>query len=408
MKILILHRAPLWGSGSGTYVRKLAQELSKTDEIGIVCPDNKNLAKIKIFSVQTPFPGVFHNHPDYSGAKKYAEMTSYEFTQYLIPYLLIAARAVNDFRPDIIHVQHVSFLVWVADYIKAMYNIPFVVTVHGPDLNTAIVDRRFRKLTKQSLRRVSKIFPNSFDTKNRFYDIFGIAFKHKTKTVFPGVDLSLFAKTTSPREIDRKYGLKGKRLVIYVGRLDKEKGVEYLIKAAKNIPAEIYILGGGDYQADLEKITDEMKLKNVHFIGYFENPNELRKFYQRADVVVVPSIVKEAFGLVILEAMAAKTPVVASNIGGIPNIIKNRKTGFLVKPRSAGEIALRVNEILKNNKLRQAMRERCAKLISERFTWEKAAGAIKNSYAQALKHIIKKEKFKKSSVKVDLFEGTIR
>lgn len=393
MRILILHRAPLWGSGSGTYVRKLAEELAKTDQVGVVCPDNKLLSKVRIFPVKTPFPGVFQNHPDYPKAKKYSEMTNYEFTQYLDAFLMASVKAANDFKPDIIHVQHVSFLVWVADYIKATYNIPFVVTVHGPDLNSAISDRRLRLLTKHSLIRASRIFPNSLDTKNRFYSIFGQVFKRKTRTVFPGVDVGLYSKLENVKIIETKYNLKNKRLVIYVGRLDREKGVDYLIKAAKNIPAEIYILGGGDYQKNLENLVKDLKLNNVHFLGYLgkEYVKEMRKFYQRADVIVVPSIVKEALGLVILEAMAARTPVVASNIGGIPNIVKDGKTGFLVKPRSSLEIAEKVNKILNDEKLRQSMRERCYRMIEEKFTWEKATKTIRDSYERIIKHVIHKE-----------------
>ena len=393
MKILFLHRAPLWGSGSGTYVRKISEELAKEDKVAIVCPDNRLLPKVKIFYVRTPFPGVFHNHPDYPKAKKYAEMTGAEITKYLIPYLETAVRAVDEFKPDIIHVQHASFLVCVADYIKALFNIPFVVTIHGPDLNTALEDKRIRNLTKHSLVRASKIFPNSFDTKNRFYSIFGKVFRRKTKTIFPGVDINIYSKPTNVKSLEKKYNLSGKRLVIYVGRLDKEKGIEYLVKAAKNIPAEIFILGGGDYKKELEKMIKELKLKNVHFSGYFgrEYVKELREFYQRADVVVVPSTVKEAFGLVILEAMAARTPVVASNIGGIPNIVKDGRTGFLVRPRSANEIAEKVNKILGNEKLRQAMRERCFKLIEEKFTWEKATNNLKDSYSSVVRHVVKKE-----------------
>ena len=394
MKILILHRAPLWGSGSGTYVRKLAEELTRGgDKVGIVCPDDHKLPKIDTFEVKTPFPGVFQNHPDYPKAKKYSYMTSSEFSLYLFSYLQETIQAIDKFKPDIIHVQHASFLVWIADYVKSVYDIPFVVSIHGPDLNSAIIDKRLRNLTKRSLVRASKIFPNSLDTKNRFYAIFGEVFKRKTKTIFPGVDLELYQSIKDTKLIDKKYKLDNKKLVIYVGRLDKEKGIDYLIKAAKDIQGEVYILGGGDYKAELEKLAAELKATNVHFLGYFskEYIKELRQFYKRANVVVVPSTVKEALGLVILEAMAAKTPVVASDIGGIPNIIKDGKTGYLVRPRSSKEIAEKVNLILQNDKLRCAMSERCFKLIEDKFTWEKAAGSMRASYEQALKHIIRKE-----------------
>lgn len=393
MKILIIHRAPFWGSGSGTYVRKLAEELSKTDRVAIVAPDDHKLPKIEIFVVKTPTPGVFQNHPDYPKAKKYSEMTNEEFSAHLLPYLETTIKAVNKFKPDIIHVQHVSFLVWMADYIKSVYNIPFVVSIHGPDLNTAIIDKRIRNLTKRSLVRASKIFPNSFDTKNRFYAIFGETFKRKTKTIFPGVDLKLYPTNLDTKQIEKKYSLSNKKLVIFVGRLDKEKGIDYLVRAAKDINGEVYILGGGDYDKELKKITKDLKLKNVKFLGYFgkEYLKELRQFYRKANVVVVPSTVKEALGLVILEAMAAQTPVVASNIGGIPNIVKDGKTGFLVRPRNPKDIAEKVNKILNNEKLEKAIGERCRRLIEEKFTWQKAAVTINNSYEQTLRHKIKKD-----------------
>jgi len=392
MKILILHRAPLWGSGSGTYVRKLAEEFAKRDEVAIVCPEKREFDKLKIYFVKTPFPGVFQNHPEFPKAKKYSEMTNVELTRYILPYLQASLKAVEEFQPEVIHVQHASFLVWVADYIKSIFNIPFVVSVHGPDLNTALIDKRLKVLTKESLTRVSKIFPNSFDTKNRFLTIFGKTFRRRVRTIFPGVDLNLYPKDKKIRMINKKYHLDKSKLVLYVGRLDKEKGVEYLVKAAKKIPAEIYILGGGDFKKELEKLTKDLQLQNVHFMGYFdkEDIEELREFYRKADVIVVPSTVKEALGLVILEAMACSTPVVASNIGGIPNIVKEGKTGFLVRPRSPEDIAEKVNKILSNEKLKLAIGERCRKLIEEKYTWEKAAAAIHDSLERSLKHIIKK------------------
>ena len=393
MKILILHRAPLWGSGSGTYVRKLAEEFSKEDQVAVVCPEDRKFKNIKIYEVKTPFPGVFQNHPEYPKAKKYSEMTGSELTDYLLPYFRLAVKAVEEFKPQILFVQHASFLVCIADYIKSIYNIPYTVAVHGPDLNTALIDKRIRNLSKHSIERVSKVFPNSFDTKHRFINIFGEVYRNKTRTIFPGVDLALYPKNRRISIIDKKYHLKNKKLVIYAGRIDKEKGIEYLIRAAKDIKGEVYILGGGDHLKELEALVKKLKLENVHFVGYFgqERLVELREFYTRASVVVVPSTVREAIGLVILEAMASETPVVASNIGGIPNIIKEGKTGYLVKPRSPKEIAERVNKILENDKLTQAMGDRCRKLIEEKYTWAKAAGAIRDSFDRIVKHVHKKD-----------------
>ena len=95
------------------------------------------------------------------------------------------------------------------------------------------------------------------------------------------------------------------------------------------------------------------------------------ELYYRADVCVVPSIWDEPLGLVVLEAMATKTPVVVTRKGGIPLMVKDGANGLFVRPRNAKEIAEKVNILLANDGLRKKMGEKARQTVIEKFTWDK-------------------------------------
>ena len=123
------------------------------------------------------------------------------------------------------------------------------------------------------------------------------------------------------------------------------------MKAAKDIRGHIYIIGDGPEMKNLEDLSYKLNLRNVHFLGYMgdDKKEEFKEFYYRADVLVTPSVWDEPLGLVILEAMSCKTPVVATRKGGIPLAVKNGVNGFLVRPRSSQQIAEAVNKLLAND-----------------------------------------------------------
>src|SRR4030043_2404115 len=119
-KVLFLQCFPLWGSGSGTYVRELALEISKSKDIktAIVCPESKEkLAGLKIYPLEMPFPVAFTGHPDWPVCKLYKDLSPKEITQVFNFFLTNVRRAVEDFRPNLIHAQHISLLSWTANFI---------------------------------------------------------------------------------------------------------------------------------------------------------------------------------------------------------------------------------------------------------------------------------------------------
>jgi len=373
MRILYLQTFPLWGSGSGTYARYLAREVGRHFKVGMVVPDDRPVPYITSFPLKMPFRVAFTGHPEWPNCKLYTQLTSLEIIKLYEDFLNSVTDAVERFSPNIIHVHHAFPLSWVARVIKNTYQIPYIISVHGSELPTVQKDKRYIALTGDALRRARRIVPNSFWTKDWLFKIFGEEFRSQVRVIPGGVDLKKFNPDLNTADIDKKYGLTNKQIILFAGKLTAYKGVKYLIKAARKIPAEVVILGEGPERADLEKRVADYRLKNVHFVGHLGTSNDLNKFYKRASVFVAPSVWDEPLGLVILEAMASKTPVVVTRKGGIPLAVKDGVNGYFVRPRNATEIAEKVNLLLANEEKRAKMAENARKIVENKFSWEAIA-----------------------------------
>ena len=213
--------------------------------------------------------------------------------------------------------------------------------------------------------------------------MFGPQFERKLRTIPGGVYLSEYKR--DPKQIaaiDEKYDLKGKKVVLFTGRLTPQKGVDYLIRAARTIRGEVLILGDGPERSRLEKLIRDLKLTNCRILGYMKPGEQVgfKAFYSRADVYVAPSSWKEPLGLVILEAMAARTPVVSTRAGGITSLIKDGYNGYLVHVRNSEEIADRVNRLLGDDELAKKMADRSYDLVVKKYTWDKIAEQFETIY----------------------------
>lgn len=386
LRILFLHTFPLWGCGSGTFVRSLAEELAKnkTNRVAVMCPDDRQLPGVKLYSAKLPFFVAFTGHPEYPDCALYHKLTPMEIFKIYENFLKSSIKAVEDFKPNIIHVQHSSVLSWAANFIKAVYRINYIVTEHGTSVYAACLDKRYVNLTVDALRRAKRITSISGDTRDWMLNVFGKEFSEKTRTIPGGVDIAKLPSDYKIKIIEEKYQLKGKKVVLFTGKLTKLKGVKYLIKAAPKIKGDIYIIGDGPEKEDLVRRVKEMKLENVHLLGYMGNgkAEELKEFYYRADVFVAPSVWDEPLGLVILEAMACKTPVVVTRKGGIPLAVQDGVNGIFVRPHNSNQIAEAVNKLLENDELRRKMGENARRIVKSKFTWDKVAHKFERIYSK--------------------------
>lgn len=382
---MFLHMFPLWGNGSGSWLRKLSHQLVKNGHIvAIVAPEKRELSGIKLYTIKPPQMGVFVGNPELKDAKKYEDMSGVELGEIYTTYVNFTLKAVREFQPEILHVFHTAFLPAVARVVKILYGIRFIITTHGSDLHYLSRDRRLIGLINDANFVARFITANSAFTKRWYLDMFGHEHAYKTKTILGGVELKDFSHdyTKEIVKINKKYDIAGQKIVLFTGRLTKHKGVDYLIRAAKNINGIVLILGDGPEREKLAKLIKDLNITNVKILGWIKSDDQVtfHAFYARADVFVAPSTWKEPFGLVILEAMASKKPVVATHSGGITSIIKDGVNGFLVKTRDSKAIAEKVNMLLDDEVLRDKIAKKAYETVKEKFTWEKITEQFETIY----------------------------
>lgn len=383
---MFLYMFPLWGNGSASFLRALSWELVKRDHnIAIVAPDKRVLSGVKHYVVNPPQMGVFVGHPELPKAKRFDEMNGKELGEIYASYLKSTISAVADFNPEIIHVFHTAFLPGIARIIKILFGIKYIITTHGSDLSYLAKDRRFLGLINDANKVSRFITANSDFTRKWYLEMFGSDLRHKSSVIMGGVNLEDYRKDPAEIEIiNNRYKLKDKKVVLFTGRLTKNKGVDFLVKAAPLIKGTIVIVGDGPERKNLEEEIKENKINNIVMVGYINTGDQrlFHAFYERADVFVSPSVWDEPLGLTILEAMAAGAPVVATRRGGILSSIQDRVNGFLVKPRNSKEIAEVVNVLLLDDRLRKKISSAAYKTVVERFTWERIANQFENIYKQ--------------------------
>jgi glycosyltransferase involved in cell wall biosynthesis len=148
----------------------------------------------------------------------------------------------------------------------------------------------------------------------------------------------------------------------FIGRIVPEKGVATLLSAAQKTGLPVHFAGDYSTMPNIEKVT----MKNVRFLGHISR-NHITDFFRNARFSVVPSICYETFGLVVIEAMYHGLPVIASRIGGIPEIIEDGVTGFLVEPGNADELSGRMKLLWDNPNLCKRMGQAGRKMVIREY-----------------------------------------
>ncbi len=217
-------------------------------------------------------------------------------------------------------------------------------------------------------------------TKNELCNLFNVPYD-KINVIYNGINPNEFDIPMSEEEINKfrmSIGVHpNENMVLFVGRLVHQKGVEYLIKAMPKILSEhpnskLVIAGAGGMIGYLEDIAFQTGCRDkILFLG-FVGGDTLKKLYKSSDVTVIPSIY-EPFGIVALESMAAGTPVVASDVGGLGEIIKHEYNGVKVYPKNPDSIAWGVNRVLSDEGFRNWIIQNGKKEVYEKYSWDSIA-----------------------------------
>ena len=183
-------------------------------------------------------------------------------------------------------------------------------------------------------------------------------------------------------------------IVLYVGRLFVEKGVEYAIRAAGEIPtAQLWVVGDGWDRQRLERLAIKLGLEGrVKFFGWVES-DKLAELYSQATLTVLPSIWPEPFGMSGIESLSWGKPVVAFKVGGIPEWLVDNKVGFLVERANQKELAGAIKTLLDNLSLQDRFGELGRRLVEEKFNKETHLKKLLGIYEESINN------FKSSSAK---------
>lgn len=303
----------------------------------------------------------------------------------LIPFWIKNFFCLKKINPDIVHVQNIGHGI-PALLSKKLLGKPYVVFGRG----TEVYFKRgyLFVILQQVLKNADEVVALTNRMKQEMKKIY-----NREISIIPnGIDiesLKEFQKKTIHKTNTKK--------IIFVGSLYQVKGVSYLIHAMKRITEnnkniELLIVGDGYDREYLKNLVMQLNLeKSVIFIGEIPH-DEVAKYLSNADVFVLPSL-SEGFPNILLEAMAVGIPIVATKVGGLPEIITDNKNGFLVEPKNSDQLADKILHLLRSPKLQKQISYNNLRKASA-YSWEKVIISIENIYRKCIENNMKKIKKK--------------
>jgi glycogen(starch) synthase len=385
MKICLLswEFPPRIVGGIARHVSGLAKALATAgNEVGVVTLD---------------FPGA----PDYEeveGFKVYRSKTEVGHPNFLLWAFLFnhfmekrLATAHKDFDFDLIHIH--DWLVAPAGIgFSHLLNKPLVCTMHstehgrsslhGPD--SFMIDG----MEWWACYEAAELIVTSNSMKGEICGHFHVP-GDKVQVIPNAIDVEKYNANVDRGAVRRRFGVADhEQLVLYVGRLVPQKGIEYLIRAIPRISwrfpdVKVVVVGEGWMRGHLESLADQSGHRwRIIFTGFISD-DDLVALTKSADVMVVPSVY-EPFGIVALEGMAAEIPVVASQVGGLAEVVEHDKTGVWVYPRSPDSIAWGIERVLSDRGYRDWLVKNAHEAIMTKFSWDAVAQRTLDVY----KHVI--------------------
>jgi glycosyltransferase involved in cell wall biosynthesis len=261
---------------------------------------------------------------------------------------------------------------------------PLFVTYHADIIREGIIYMPFKlvyaPLEWLVLKRARKIFVTSPNYASSSLSLKG--FLSKTVVAPSFVEFGRYSRRTTKTDVRKTLSLGGK-MVLFVGRLVAYKGVEYLLDAAAEVPdASFVIVGDGVLSDGLRQKAKELNLNNVVFAGHVSD-DDLPDYYLACDVFVLPSVTRqEAFGLVLVEAMAFGKPVISTNFSGMPYVVGD--AGLLVEPRNPKALAEAVRKIISDPELAVKLGANGKKRVEELFEKDVVCKGIRETYLSSL------------------------
>ncbi len=379
---------------AGVFIYHLARHLAKIGmEIDIIAPHDDGYPyreqwdNITIHRFQYAYPPQSQNLCYRSGMlsnmTKDRVLTRMQIPMFFMSQAIELAKRIHRKKPDIIHAHWSLPQGLIGVSAQKIFGIPCVVSVHGSDvfgLNHPIA----RHINAFVLKHAAGCTANSTATRNRANIL---SQRHDIAVIPMGIDTRLFCKSPDTETIRQEYGIVGKKIMLSVGRLIEIKGLNYLVNAMNHVlrkeqDAVLILIGSGPEKNRLICLAQQLGIEgHIRFIDAMPQ-EKLVKFYSLADVFVMPSVVSEGLGLVLLEASSCGATLIGTDIGGIRDIIRHEHTGLLVPPKDSETLASAILRVLQNKSFGEKLASNAKNMVKEQFSWK----AIAEKFAAMYRH----------------------
>jgi len=293
----------------------------------------------------------------------------------------------SKFKLDVIHSHFLGFSTLVSGMTSRILNVPFVVTLHGAEILSGGIIKRFYLSFPDRIMCVSKYTSHLAEN---------IAGKGRISIINNGVDPERLKATKKGEIFKRQIGLGNHYILLSVADLVKRKGIDTVIRALPsikgNFPGATYIIiGRGPEKENLASLAKQLKVdRNVRFISYVSD-EELSNYYNACDIFVLMSRTLqkenavEGFGIVFIEASLFKKPVIAGKSGGTSDAVVHGITGFLLDPDDKDELQEKIKLLLKKSGLRKRLGTNGKNFVMKNMLWKHNARKTIRVYKDAMK-----------------------
>ncbi len=389
---------PRWRNDTTpTFVYDLSERLSSKYKIIVLAPHDKGAKKfermgnleVMRFAYFKPekLQRLCYNGGMLPNMKK-SFLATIQMPMLIISEFFSSYKIIKKENIEMIHAHWILPQGFIGIFLKKIFNIPLLVTIHGSDL-FPLKNKFFRIMQEFVIKNAVYITVNSPAAKNELLKRFP-HYKNKIKIIPMGIDTKLFKK----KELKKPVKYSKNKLVLFVGRLSDQKGLQYLIDSMDYIlqqepKTKLLIIGEGAYKKTLnEKIISKSLQNNIEFLGALPH-KDIAYYYNIADIFVMPSISNktgtEALGLTLLEAMSSGCAVIGTNVGGIPYIIKDGNNGLLVEQKNSNELAKAIITLLKDTKKSEKLAKNAAEFVRKKYSLGKVAKDFIKVYENVLK-----------------------
>lgn len=380
MNVLLLSREypPHVYGGAGVVVDHLSRALARRASVEVRCfGDNE----------QTRAGLTVHGYSPWERLAGGAE-TAYAPALEALSVGLAMAR--DPVRADVVH-THTWYVGLGGMLVQAIHGLPLVVTLHSLEplrpwkadqLGTGYLVSSWAE--RLAVERADRVIAVSAQMRADILANFRVE-PERVVVLHNGVDAKAFTRTERREALDR-HGVR-EPYALFVGRISEQKGIFQLLDAARQLPEGVQLVlcaSSPDTPELLTRLQTAVSGRpQIRWINAMLPVEEVVQIYSHAAVFVCPSIY-EPFGIINLEAMACGTPVVASRVGGIPEVVADGETGWLVEPGDSAALARALRAALADPGRARRMGEAGRRRVEAHFSWDRIAGLTMDVYQQAI------------------------